>query len=489
MDQDIAQKKKLCKSSSPSRWNQSKFFHTLSESRTSGVQRRHSDGVIVAGSSNFEEKENVYIVVDDDDDEVAETSEPDFDGSDLSLKVQCDRDTDMDLHVDEFPDVVEQEDGYISPTSSCSKDLQDLSSPLQSGKTPTHRKWKSDQRLQVDDSAMIQSDEDAYFGVEAVSSPVSIVKRRISPFVGRGFIQDTPTKRNTNYDDDESDGHILVHATPSPTKVQSPADEIFSPILYYGPDLRDALALATDGATDLDYNEPSMNANRQELRRRRSCPDSRHGSTSPPSPSPDTSDSAVLKVRQQISKHNTKEAVIDVDTDHDLDEEDIELTKARTKVVINGWRDLWALTSKTKRAAQQIPTEEGKTKNLSHGDIVPNHCTPGSGSSRIANFKRSNTNVTPRGRHALSSASRYPRSAPSKMPVGGIKLMNDKGFGKGRKSMPFITQTKTSGAHRKMVDISATDDTVDDSKYANGIESGHLDDIALRARERLSMFR
>ena len=318
MDQDIAQKKKLRKSSSPSRGIQSKFFHTLSESKTSGVQRRHSDGVIAAGSSKLEDKENVYVVVDDDD-EVAETSEPDLDGSDLSLKAQCDQDADMDLHVDEFPDAVEQEDGYISPTSSCSKDLQDLSSPLRSGQTPARRKWKSDQGLQLDDSAMIQSDEDAYFGVEAVSSPVSTIKRHVSPFIGRGFIQYTPTKRNINDDDDdESGGHILVHATPSPTKDQSPADEIPSPILYYGPDLREAFTFATDGA-------------------------------------------------------------------------------------------------------------EGKSKRIiSHESMVLNQCTPGSGSSRIANFKRSNTNVTPRGRHALSSASRYPRSAPSKMPVGEIKLMTAK---------------------------------------------------------------
>ena len=511
MDQDIAQKNKYRKSSSPTRWNQSKFFHTLSESKTSGVQRRHShgDGVIATGSSKLEDKENVYIVVDDDN-EVAEISEPDLCGSDISLKAQCDHDTDMDLHVDEFLDAVEQEDGYISPTPSCSKDLQDLSSPLQSGQTPARRKWKNDQHLQVDHSATIQSDEDAYFGVEAVSSPVSTVKRRVSPFVGRGLIQETPTKRNTNHNhnhnDDESDGCILVHATPSPTKVQYPVDEIPSPVLYYGPDLRDALALATDGATDLDYDEPSMNANRQELRRRRSCPESRYGSTSLPSPSPGTSDSAVLRARQQISGHNAKEAVIDVDTsDYDLDEEDIEQAKAntfRTKVVMNGWRDRWALTSKTKKA-QQIPTEE-ESKGISHGSTVLNQCTPGSGSSRIANFKRSNTNVTPQGRHVLSSTGRYPRSsAHSKMAVGGgIKLMNaNKGLGKGRKSISFVTQTTTKFSscghdrdrkcNREMVDISMTD-AVDDSKYTNGVGAmgfGQLDDIALRAHERLSMFR
>ena len=55
----------------------------------------------------------MYIIVDDDD-EVAEASEPDLDGSDLSLKAQYDHDNDMDLHL-----------AYPSG-SSCSKDLQDL---------------------------------------------------------------------------------------------------------------------------------------------------------------------------------------------------------------------------------------------------------------------------------------------------------------------------------------------------------------------------
>ena len=56
--------------------------------------------------------------------EAAETYEPDIDGSNLSLKAQYDHDNDVYLHVDE------QEDGYISATPYCSKDLQDLSSQL-----------------------------------------------------------------------------------------------------------------------------------------------------------------------------------------------------------------------------------------------------------------------------------------------------------------------------------------------------------------------
>ena len=154
MDHDMVQKKRHRKSSSPSRTIQSKFFHTPSASKVCGIQRRHSDGIIAAaGSSKLQDKENRYIIVDDDDDEVAETYEPDLDGS--------------------------------------------------------------------------ISDEEVYLAVdvEAISSPVSAPK---SPFIG---IHETPTKRNA-YDDDDDDGYILVHDTPSPTKVQYQADEIPSPILY-----------------------------------------------------------------------------------------------------------------------------------------------------------------------------------------------------------------------------------------------------------------
>jgi len=116
----------------------------------------------------------------------------------------------------------------------------------------------------MDDSVILQhSDEEAYFGVEAVSSPVSTVKRYKLPFIGRGIIQETPTKQNDNV------GCILVHATPTPTKVQYAVDEIPSPIFHYG-----------DGS------------------------------------------------------------------DCDLDEEDAEQVRvnvSRTKVIMNGWRERWAL--------------------------------------------------------------------------------------------------------------------------------------------------
>ena len=49
----------------------------------------------------------------DDDDEAAKTSEPDL-VSNLSFKAQYNHDNDMDLHVVEFPDIVEQR-GWVHP--------------------------------------------------------------------------------------------------------------------------------------------------------------------------------------------------------------------------------------------------------------------------------------------------------------------------------------------------------------------------------------
>ena len=118
-----------------------------------------------------------------------------------------DHDNDMDLHVDEFPDIVEQEDGYISPNPYCSKDLQDLSSQLPRFYLDRHL-FVENGKVTVDDSATIQSDEDAYFGVPKFN------------------IQ------------------LMNFHHPS----------IITVLIY------ETLELATDGSTDLDYDEPSMNA-------------------------------------------------------------------------------------------------------------------------------------------------------------------------------------------------------------------------------------
>jgi hypothetical protein len=98
----------------------------------------------------------------------------------------------------------------------------------------------------------------------------------------------------TNHDghDEESDGRIFVHATPSPTKVQSSADEIPSSILYHGPDLRDSRT-CNGWCRVLGYDESSMNANPQEVQNLDMVLRVLHL---------DTSDSAVLKTDSRLSE-------------------------------------------------------------------------------------------------------------------------------------------------------------------------------------------
>jgi hypothetical protein len=83
MDCDM-ERKKSRKSSSPTRLTQSKFFANA-DAKSGSLQRRHSDILPIAGPSRLQnqDKENRFMV---DDDEEAETSEPDLDGSELSLK-------------------------------------------------------------------------------------------------------------------------------------------------------------------------------------------------------------------------------------------------------------------------------------------------------------------------------------------------------------------------------------------------------------------
>ncbi|KAF8808793.1 hypothetical protein BYT27DRAFT_7255059 [Phlegmacium glaucopus] len=171
-------------------------------------------------------------------------------------------------------------------------------------------------------------------------------------------------KWNANNDDDN--GCILVHATPSPTKAQYLVDEIPSPITV--------LICETLSHSQLMMMPPYTKANRQELRRIHSCPESRYNSASPPNA-----------------------------LDYDLDEEDAEQARvnaSRTKVDMNGWRDRWAVTSKTKKTihAQHVPAEEGSTP---HKAVPP-------------------TLLNPKNQEAcVSSTSKHPRSAPSRIVGGG----------------------------------------------------------------------
>ena len=172
----------------------------------------------------------------------------------------------------------------------------------------------------------------------------------------------------------------------------------------------------------MDYDKPRVNANRQELRMREGpAQESRYGSTSPPNPSPDTSNNAVLSQGPDSRYQNIMPKRL-LTLMRQIMTWMRKIYKrganaSRTKVNMkNGWRDRFCIDQ-----AQRIPTED--TKSISRGSMSAHLC--------IANFKRSNKNVTPQGRHVLSSAHRYPRYAPSRMAVGGVKL---KGWERGGKA-------------------------------------------------------
>ncbi|CAK5274848.1 unnamed protein product [Mycena citricolor] len=144
MDRDIAVKRK-------------KQEHSPKHSRFFGSARSRSvDAAPAAGPSRLV-KEN--IAPDEDlEDEEEEDLDADLGWDSLSLVVQAPRDVTL-ADVDDPGDAVEQEDGYISPTPSRSRDVDDLSSPLRpSVRTPARK------RLQIE----VEDDEPEF---DVVSSP------------------------------------------------------------------------------------------------------------------------------------------------------------------------------------------------------------------------------------------------------------------------------------------------------------------------------
>lgn len=446
MEHDLDQKKKHRPSNSPLK---SRFFgHREPDSLSSNIKRRHSDGVIPsAGPSRLtiedeEEKENICTMVDD---EFVETSDPEeLDGSDLSLLAQIDKvDVLMGLsYADEIPEAVEQEDGYISPSPSCSKDAQDLSSP------PGHheRVPHGARGKEIQPTGLIPSDEeDADFGADAISSPISVKKPKF-----RGGLlfqaQRTPTARGSYREPSISTGQILVVPTPSPTSknLYPDLDDVPSPTLHRGPDLRSMLG--NDDSTELEYESvPPL--------------DLRGGSDSPPSPSPETPETSH---RQQFDvqcvEHNnvaeSPEYVYSSDLDEDEEARREAEMNAKTRVIMEGWKQRWSATSKTpvhsngvvlahKNSAQQRKAGTPLSQNIPRSStgfrprspskgtsisaprsIRPSSpkkafaCIPGSRAIRPHSLKRSDTNLTPviQGRSSVGgSASKPPRTAPSQL--------------------------------------------------------------------------
>ncbi|CAA7264284.1 unnamed protein product [Cyclocybe aegerita] len=495
MDQDIERKKKR-KSASPLRSTQSKFFSPRHSPREASIQRRHSEGVVfLAGPSRIQDddKENAnrYIVVDDDDTSEAETSEPELDGTELLIQANFNADAVMELSVEDFPDVVEQEDGYISPMRSSSRDAADLSSPPRPG-----GRLERGEDEEMEPTGMILSDhEDHDLSVDPVSSPVSTKRptrttRRHQPYR-------TPTKGNANH----ASGSILVDPTPTPTKSIYPdIDEVPSPTLFHGPDLRSMLG-NDDSTSDLD-GLPDVKRIRHE--------DSLgsgfgSGSVSPPSPSPETP-------VNELACNNSINVVIDVDElDFGFDEEDGEAGLARTKAVMDGWRNKWALPSKQPvgptGGQNPMKAKPGSSTNTPTSSRPPSRpasvrsspkkklFTPGSGAARALALRRNETNVTPAGRHNLAQTEFYkpPKSAPSKIGANGSGT-GTPSLGVKPKRSTLVFETMTAQKTKEVVDLTASDDERQGVGGSRRPASAapvlrYDDEILARGRMRLAQFR
>lgn len=216
MELDLASRKQRLQDAT-----QSKFFSTATPRRVS-TPRRFSEG-LAAGPSRIREgnKENIGVAVDDD-------SEADILSS-LSNKANISPTQDLDLDFDEPINGVEQEDGYMSPLSTYSRETQELSSPgivmftplkkKRRKNSPNDRSWDGELEDKRGDSEPDKSGgglQDDDFDADPISSPISSIKKRrrrsCSPlpggramYIGRRLR--TPSRSL-------STGNVLVAATP-----------------------------------------------------------------------------------------------------------------------------------------------------------------------------------------------------------------------------------------------------------------------------------
>lgn len=370
--------------------SQSRFFQ-----EQEAAPRRHSlDLSAVAGPSRLlqEEKENILP-----DDWEQEDAIDECDRSDLSVCAQKRGDSEVDVDLD-TPPAVEQEDGYISPMgpSSPVNNAQELSSP------GYHRQ-------------SYVPDED--FG-DPVSSPTSAVKRLQSftfrkpqilsnPQPGSQRKSKSPRSRTTSQDDNDyvptpatvkrtrrsvsAGAEVLVDDSPTPVTRSyvlhrsNAMRPVSPPIITTGP-------LLVDPFSGEEFGDPSR--------------DDSSGSATPPTPSPDTPASA------QRDTSLGARVVIDVDEDELYDEEEIASRAAeeRTQAVAKGWKERWAMGSTTSLSSSASFSAGQKSK----GPGDPTKGGRRNGKKKIvslspSDYKRSNTNVTPAGRHSLAGPTRQPR--------------------------------------------------------------------------------
>ncbi|KAG6861398.1 hypothetical protein C0995_000527 [Termitomyces sp. Mi166 len=292
MDRDIAEKHK----------QRSKFFGT-SASVLPKLEQRNA---IAGPSRERENKENIYHVISDDDE--AEIS------SNVSIEAQGDVDEEMEMDLEDPALIVTvtQEDGYISPTSNCSEEMQDLSSPMRPGAESTVQSThQSARRSRSPD-----------FEAEAVSSPPPMFKRRrnsdppLHPVL-RTRSLDLP-KRQTVPDYDPSKGESIASAS----------------VCFPGPDLRDAFD--DDYSTDVDksHDEEGQGGINSI-------------SSTPPAPTPPTP--LAQDHRQEYGLDDTEP-----ESAHEL----------RKQAVISGWQQRWSLVGRRGAQRASLPNLSRRETNV-----------------------------------------------------------------------------------------------------------------------------
>lgn len=279
MDHDMISKRQKRKerdmpgSSSPHtpRHTTSKFFSGASSSR---VDTRQPPRAIPdsepAGPSGLgrlaHNKENIPCVEDEDE----------LDGGEISM--------------DEEPDPVTQEDGYMSPSPSFSRwDSPELPSPSR----PRNR-WSSP-----------PAEDD--FGADVLSSPPAAAR----PARRQSLVNSDETKTN-DYSTLPSSGNILVHGTPTSAEKRKSVKAVAAP----GPDLRNIFEDWDDKTSDIDE----------------SCEDSMESPAS--SSDPVTPESLTQRVVCVVDAYD--------EITSDIEEIEREAVATRNERIASGWWERWS---------------------------------------------------------------------------------------------------------------------------------------------------
>ncbi|KAJ7163683.1 hypothetical protein C8R46DRAFT_318636 [Mycena filopes] len=296
MERDMAVKRKRFEAAAPA--TQSRFFapHSPDKDKTPSTSR-----IVVDGPGFDEYKENIPLDDGDGAEDDLRDLDADLEWDSLSLVVFPERDGEEAQLMDfeEPDDGVEQEDGYISPTPSRSRDAEDLSSPLRPGVTPPSRKRVKIERVDISDGD---------FEADAVSSP---------PEQARGRPLRLPALALCRSRSQSPGGEILVAASPEAPRT-----------VLVGPDLRDAFD--DQRTSDIDcFDDDAPVAS---------------GSTPTPSPSPQTPEDEM--------SGDVALALVDPE------EVEAQANVARSDAVAAGWRERWGHAGGKGRATPRLRRRE-----------------------------------------------------------------------------------------------------------------------------------